>query len=201
MSAARIAVLVGGHGECEAVPVLIRRIAAEKQPPVSVEILTPIRVHEDRARKEGELERYVELAARKLGGTGGIFILFDCDWDNSCPKTDAPPLLARTHRVRPNLPISLVLAHREFESWFIAASRSLGGKRGLAPELEFVDDPERIRGAKEWLRKQMPRSRPYTETEDQPALTAEFDMQEAQRAPSFEKCYRELTSLLSRLGG
>lgn len=199
MKAARIAVIVGGHGECEAVPVPIRRIAAEMQPPVAVEILTPIRVHEDRVRKEGELERYVELAARKLGGTGGIFVLLDCDWDNSCPKTDAPPLLARAHRARPNLLISLVLAHREFESWFIAASRSVGGKRGLAMELEFVADPERIRGAKEWLRRQMPRNRPYTETEDQPALTAEFDMQEARRSPSFDKCYRELSTFLPRL--
>ena len=42
---------------------------------LSPEILPPFRAHEDKLRKEAELERYVELAARKLEGKGGILIL------------------------------------------------------------------------------------------------------------------------------
>lgn len=193
----RLAIIVGGHGECEAVPILIRRIASEMDASLSPEILPPFRAHEDKLRKEAELERYVELAARKLQGNGGILILMDCDWDESCPKFDAPPLLSRARACRPDMKVSVVLANREYEAWFIAASRSISGKRGLRAELEVIDDPESVRGAKEWLRNRMPRGRPYTETEDQPALTQEFDMQEAQRAPSFDKCYREVRWLLS----
>jgi len=193
----RLAIIVGGHGECEAVPILIRRIASEMDASLSPEILPPFRAHKDKLRKEDELERYVELAARKLGGKGGILILTDCDWDESCPKIDAPPLLSRARACRPDMKVSVVLANREFEAWFIAASRSISGKRGLRADLEVIDDPERVRGAKEWLRSRMPPDRPYTETEDQPALTQEFDMREAMRAPSFDKCYREIRWLLS----
>jgi hypothetical protein len=193
----RLAVIVGGHGECEAVPILIRRIASEMDASLSPAILPPFRAHEDKLRKEAELERYVELAARKLDGKGGILILIDCDWNDSCPKYDGPALLSRARACRPDMKVTVVLAHREFEAWFIAASRSISGKRGLRADLEIIDDPERVRGAKEWLRNRMPPGRPYTETEDQPALTQEFDMKEALRAPSFDKCYREIRWLLS----
>ena len=60
-------------------------------------------------------------------------------------------------------------------------------------------DPERIRGAKEWLSDRMPRGRPYNPTIDQPALTSVFDMQAARRADSFDKCYREIVRLLTVL--
>jgi len=195
----RLAIIVGGHGECEAVPILIRRIAAKMDEALSPEILPPFRAHEDKLRKGAELERYVELAARKLGGKGGILILLDCDWEGSCPKFDAPSLLSRARSSRPDMRVSVVLANREFEAWFVAASRSISGKRGLRADLEVVDDPESIRSAKEWLRKRMPPGRPYTETEDQPALAQEFDMTEALRAPSFDKCVREIRWLLSSL--
>jgi hypothetical protein len=193
----RIAIIVGGHGECEAVPILIRRIASEIDESLSPVVLHPFRVHEDRLRKEAELERYIELAARKLDGNGGVLVLIDCDWSGSCPKVDAPPLLRRARACRPDMKVSVVLANREFEAWFIAASRSISGKRGLRDNLDVIDNPESVRGAKEWLRDRMPPGRPYTETEDQPALTQEFDMKEALRALSFDKCYREIRWLLT----
>lgn len=201
MSRIRIAAIVEGHGEVEAVPVLIRRIVADLYPTVSLDILPPIRVPADRFKKQGELERTVDLAIRKLGRDGGLFILIDCDWDNGCPKLDAPDLLLRANSVRPGVPIALVLAYREYEAWFIAAAQSIRGQHGLSPTLEVVADPEGIRGAKEWLSKRMPPRRPYAETIDQPALTALFDYQAARRANSFDKCYREIVGLLNSLTG
>lgn len=97
--------------------------------------------------------------------------------------------------------ISLVLANREYEAWFLAAAESLGGHCGLPSDLTSPSNPEGIRGAKEWLRRHMPRVRKYSETVDQPALTSVFDMQMArQRADSFDKCYREIVRLLTVLG-
>lgn len=195
----RIAVIVGGHGEVEALPLLIHRIAKEQRPPIAVDILPPIRVPEDRLRRESELERHVLLASRKLGGRGGIFVLLDCDWKEACPKYDGPILLARARKARSDLPISVVLANREFENWFIAAIPSIRGKSRLAKDIEPVEDPERIRGAKEWLSRYMPRGQPYTPTGDQAALVQAFDMAMARRqAPSFDKCYRDLCDLLSK---
>ena len=201
MNHVRIAAIVEGHGEVEAVPMLIRRIAADLVPPVFPDILHPIRVPADRLKKHGELERTVDLAIRKLGGDGGLFILIDCDWDNGCPKLDAPDLLRRAKLVRPGVPIALALAYREYEAWFIAAAQSIRGQHGLSQTLEVVADPEGIRGAKKWLSDRMPPHRPYAETIDQPALTALFDIQAARRANSFDKFYRETVGLLNNLTG
>jgi hypothetical protein len=95
--------------------------------------------------------------------------------------------------------ISVVLAKREYEAWFIAAAESLRGHCGLSQEMIADLNPEGIRGAKEWLRRHMPQSRRYAETIDHPALTAVFDLQAARRADSFDKCYREIVRLLTAL--
>ena len=95
--------------------------------------------------------------------------------------------------------ISVVMAKKEYEAWFIAAGESLRGKRGLIPDLHAPTDPESIRGAKEWLSRHMPGSQPYAETTDQPALTAVFDLNMARRAESFDKCYREVAWMVRRL--
>jgi hypothetical protein len=55
-----MAVIVEGHGEVEAVPVLIRRIAAEVVPRQEVLIKPILRVPANRLIKQGELERTVE---------------------------------------------------------------------------------------------------------------------------------------------
>ncbi len=200
MKPLRLAAIVEGHGEVEAVPVLIRRIAAELDPSLFLQVEPILRTASSQLRKEGELERRVEYAARKLGGRGGILILIDCDWSSdACPKFDAPPLLERVCRVRPDMPISVVLACQEYEAWFIASAESLRGQRGLPIDLTSALEPERIRGAKEWLSNRMSRTKPYTETTDQAALTQIFDMAAARRADSFDKCYREITGLLNRL--
>ncbi len=199
MNRIRIAAIVEGHGEVEAVPVLIRRIAAEIDPSLAPDIGPVIRVPANRLRKPGELERTVEFIARRLGGEGGVLILIDCDWKNGCPRWDSPDLLHRARSARSDLPISLVLAYKEYEAWFIAASDSLKGKHRLSEDLEIVEDPEGIRGAKEWLSSRMPHNRPYAETIDQPALSELFDLKAARRARSFDKCYREIVKLLTNL--
>jgi len=198
MSAASIAVIVGGYGEVEAVPILIRRIACNLHPGFVPSILSPIRVPESRLRKQGELERTIKLAGLKLGGRGAILVVIDCDWDGGCPRIDGPELLNRARLVRQDVDISVVLAKHEFESWFIAAAESLRGIRGLRADLTAPADPESIRGAKEWLNRQM-QEHCYSVTTDQPAFTAEFDLELARRADSFDKCYREITRLLEEI--
>jgi len=199
MEEVRIAAIVEGHGECEAVPILIRRIAQTIDPGFVPKVLPPLRVPASRLMKEGEMERSVDLAARKLRGQGGIIILLDCDWDDGCPATDGPALLSRAMDVRRDLPIAVILAKREFEAWFLAAVESLRGKHGLPEDLESPAEPEGIRGAKEYLSDKMPQGRSYAETMEQPAFTAIFNMDLARRADSFDKCYREIEGMLKQL--
>lgn len=193
----RLIPVVEGHGECEAVPVLIRRIALDIDPGFVPDVLKPLRVSAAKLQKPDELDRTIQLAALKLGGSGGILILIDCD--DGCPATLGPRLLAKARQVRGDIPISVVLAKREYEAWFIAAAESLKSKRSLADTLSGPNNPESIRGAKQWLSRQMPAGVCYSETTDQAALTAVFDMQAARRADSFDKCYREIYQMLSEL--
>ena len=63
----KIGCIVEGHGEVEAVPVLIRRIAWDLYPELPIIVERPIRAPRNLVVKAGELERRVELAARKIG--------------------------------------------------------------------------------------------------------------------------------------
>src|SRR5579875_3662216 len=175
-----IACIVAGHGEVQAVPILIRRIAAVVDPALSIDVQSPLRVPRSTLIRDQELERAVELAARKTGGRGGILIRVDSDDD--CPAEPGPQLLARAHKTRSDLPISVVLAKREFEAWFLSSAELLRGKRGLPGNRTSPPSPESIRGAKQWMTRHMTGGRTHTETLDQPALTALFDLDQAATA-------------------
>lgn len=192
----KIGCIVEGQGDVEAVPVLIRRVAADLYPELPI-ITHPIRVNRNKIVKVDNLEETIDAASRKVGRQGGIFIILDSDDD--CPAKLGPELLQRALKVQSNLPIAVVLAKCEFEAWFLAAAESLRGQRGLKNNLQPPNNPEEIRGAKEWLTHQMESNRKYRETLDQPALTARFDFKQARQASSFDKCYRDIVRLLHQL--
>lgn len=189
--------IVEGDGEVEAVPVLLRRDAILAGWPGRIHVPPVIRQPASRLLKPGGLERTVELAARKVGGRGGIFVLLDSDGD--CPATLGPALLARVRQARRDLPTALVLAHREYEAWFLGAAASLAGRRNLPDGLQSRPAPDSVEGCKEWLSDQMSGGAAYNAVKDQAALTDVFDMGLAQSVcPSFDKCHRELTALLQQ---
>lgn len=192
----QLACIVEGQGELEAVPVLVRRIAQEVYPDRGVTVSSLFRVPRTKLVKQGELERAVELATRRVGRAGAILIVLDSD--DECPAALGPDLLARAVQQRPDMSIRVVLAKREFEAWFLAGAESLRGRRGLAEDLRSPDHPEEIRGAKEWLTTHMIGDRHYVETLDQAALAAVLDLALARRrADSFDKFFRDVSSLLT----
>ncbi|RKU28171.1 hypothetical protein C6499_10230 [Candidatus Poribacteria bacterium] len=193
----KIGCIVEGESEVATVPLLIRRIAANLYPELPIVVPPPIRRPRNKIVKENELERAVEFVAQQIGGQGAIFIILDSEKD--CPAELGPALLHRASQVRSDLPIAVVFAKHEFEAWFLAAAESIRGRRGLKNDLNAPDNPEAIRGAKEWLSQRMEASRTYRETQDQPALAALFDIEQARQADSFDKCYREIVRLLEEL--
>jgi len=187
--------IVEGQGEVAAVPLLLRRIAIGIGGVSSLEVRRPIRVSRSKILKAGELERYVELAARSAGPAGAVLVLLDADDD--CPAELGALLLARASEVRVGLTPSVVLAKHEFESWFLAAAVSLRGQRGLEADLEAPGAPETISDAKGWLQRHRTDGFAYSPTTDQPALAAVMDLQLARAgAPSFDKLWRDLERLL-----
>ena len=191
--------IVEGHGECQAVPILVRRIARTIDPGFVPKVLPPLRVPASKLLRQGEMERSVTLAARKLQGRGGIVVIVDCDRDEGCPAKEGPELLKRALAARCDMPIAVILAKKEFEAWFLAAAESLRGKRGLPMDLVPPLEPEAIRGAKEWLGARMPQDRAYSETEDQPVFAEIFDLDAARMAGSFDKCFRDIERMLRGL--
>ena len=188
-----IATVVEGHGEVEAVPVLLRRIVQHLSPDCILDVPKPIRVKRTKILKTGELERAILLAAYLAKQDGCILVLLDANGD--CPAEVASQILKRADSTWRNRNVRAVLAKMEYEAWFLAAAESLAGKRGIDDAVTPPDDPEEIRDAKGWLSAQMPPGQPYRETIHQAALSAVFDLNSARKAPSFDKLWRDIRSL------
>jgi len=105
--------------------------------------------------------------------------------------------LSRGQATRPDRRISVVLANREFEAWFLAAAPSLAGQFGFPAEFPRPRAPESPRDCKGVLTKARPKGRSYKETVDQTPLTSAFDLKMArEHSDSFDKFYRETSRLL-----
>ncbi len=186
----RIASIVEGYGEVEALPVLLRRLGEWKTPDLYAQVLPPIRVARDRfLNKPGEFRRHLLLAAEKCGENGWILILLDADDD--CPAELGRQTLEKARDIAPHRRISVVLANREYEAWFLAAAESLNGCRGFLVEELGEFDAEQPRNAKGWMGERMA-SGTYRETTDQPAFSAKIDLDQAfNRSRSFRKLCNE----------
>ena len=156
----KIAAIVEGHGEVASLPILLRRIAQWRTPARYSEVLRPILVKRNQfLNREQEFHRYLQLAAGKAGDEGCVLILLDADDD--CPAQLGTTILHRAQDYIPHRHVSVVLANREYEAWFIAAAASLDGERGFALRPSDHDaDPESPRSAKDWMGSRMPPGNP-----------------------------------------
>jgi Domain of unknown function (DUF4276) len=172
-----VASIVEGDGEVAALPILLRRLHQRYGPGDLVRALPPIRVRRDRfLNRDDEFRRHLLLAAAKCGDQGWILVLLDADDD--CPAELGARILERARACVPHRPVSVVLAKREFEAWFIAAAASLDGHRGFVLGNAETADAELPRNAKGWIAERMS-SKAYRETTDQPAFTSRMDLQQA----------------------
>lgn len=189
-----IACVVEGEGEQAALPKVLFRIARESSI-WGLHVPVPKRVPRSKLVAPGGIEHEVGEAAYRVTTPGGVLIVLDADDD--CPADLGPDLLVRAHVIRSDIPVSVVLANREFEAWFLASASSLAGSRGFPDNLAPPEDPESIRDAKGWLTRKRAAGRPYKPTVDQAPLASIFDMKQAREgAPSFAKFCREVEALL-----
>lgn len=184
-----VASIVEGDGEVAALPVLLQRLNVWLSPEHYVHPAPPIRVRRDRfLNKEEEFRRQLLLAAAKAGEQGWVLVLLDADDD--CPAELGMNIWQRAQAVIPHRKLSVVLANREYEAWFIAAAESLHGKRGFQLTEQNLPEAETPRDAKKWIELRMQDS--YHEITDQPAFSASFDLQQAhQNSRSFRKLCSE----------
>ncbi len=183
-----LASIVEGHGKVEALPALIRRIADAVGYAGHLQINSPIPVKSRSFINDHDyFRKYVAPAAEKAAArNGSVLILLDCE--DYCPAILGPTLLGRAQTVRENVDMFVALAYREFETWFVSATPSLRGWRGLPQSLEAPRDAEKIRNAKGWLGVRM--DGPYDPLIHQLEFTRAFDLKLACANQSFDRLYQ-----------
>lgn len=193
----KIQPVVEGYGEVSAVPVLLRRLG-QASGAFDLEVCRPIRRKRWELVNEAALRRSIRLAL--LQECNAILVLFDGDDD--CPKTLGPRIQACAQEEACDIPCAVVIAHREYEAWFLGAIESLRGLRGVRSDAVSLFHPEDIRDAKGKLEDYMAAARRYSETTDQPALTAKFDLAAAHRSSrSFRRMVKAFGTVLMATGG
>jgi hypothetical protein len=203
LSRLRIAPVVEGHGEDNAIRILLWRVWTEVLGGEYVEVLQPIRGKRFKIVKTSELERALDLAVLKLREDDSddlsmVLVLLDAEDDLPCVL--GPDLLSRAQKVRSDMDISCVIANVEYETWFVAAAQSLSSFLALPKDEALPLDPEKLGQGKGWIQRRIRRPK-YSETVDQPAMTKAMDLGLCrQRSPSFDKLCRELESRLRKAG-
>lgn len=154
--------VVSGHCEIEALPVLLRRILEENLQRFDIRVSVPHRKSEGSLmhQRSDVLARAVERVA---AGNDAVLVLLDNE--DGCPKTDGPRLQDRAAQAT-GLPVAVVMAWRELETWFLHDAHAL---------FDVVPDfaPEARRDAKGWIRRNRPLG--YDPVEDAPGLCARLD--------------------------
>lgn len=175
-----IAPIVEGHGDFEAVPVLLRRLL-----PPEVRIARPVRCPRSKFSASLEFLRYVRIARANIqpAERGTILILIDADED--CPAQLGPQLLVAAQSAAVDARVLVSLAKREFECWLVGGLDSAS-----------VEDPESVGKPKHRLA-ELNGGR-YKETADQAKFTARINIERlSQRSQSFRRLTMRLAALLS----
>ena len=193
----KIQPIVEGYGDVDALPVLLRRFRDDAEV-WDVEIGKPIRRPRSRLVDEEGTRQAVRLALVQPD-CRAVLILFDGDDD--CPADLGTTVQEWATAAANGIPCRVVMAHREYEAWFLAAIESLRGRRGVLIDAEPHPDPERPRDAKKQLEARMDPDATYVETTDQPAFSALFSLRAAyRRTRSFRKLAVSFADLVRAMG-
>jgi len=202
----RLVTIVEGHGEVRAVPVLAFRWLRQRgldgeffveDLAVNTKGCGRMKAPHDPLTHHG-IEHYVRQALRARPAA----ILAILDADDECLRRPpgqklGPELLSRARAVAGGVPVGVVVAHREFEAWFLADLEALR-QAGAVPQTadaKLAADPEARAGCKGVMGRLLGES--YEPTIHQPELARALAFSPEARAasPSYDKLVRELERL------
>lgn len=194
----KVYAIVEGHGEVVALPILLRRLIHECAGCYSIQVGEPIRRKQHEFLHQDLVEKAVRLAMLQPE-CDAILLLFD--GEDHCPATLGPKVLEWARGVAGDKPCEVVVAYREYESWFLAAIESLRGHCNITCDAVAPTNPEGNRDAKGKLEDYMPAGSSYSETLHQVKLSARFDLASAYRGSrSFRKLTKATGEILTQLG-
>lgn len=190
-----ILLVVEGEGEVEAARVLASRVLVERNQLYDWSFVTHRRggITNLQASEWGNFRRFL-LAAYKED----MPILWMLDNDEGvCARALIKEFYAQIYSVGIRQPLAFSLWKREYETLFLYDSENVSKKLGCA-EITVLEDPERKRGVKEFLSRQMPTGQSYKERINQPSLTTVIDLEKVHRNYSsfrhFERALLWLTN-------
>ena len=190
--------IVEGHGEVKALPVLLRRLLHDHALCYGIQPGEPVRRKDFEFRREATVQKAVRLALMQPD-CAAVLLVFDGEDD--CPAELGAQVRAWAQAEAGDTPCEVVVAYREYETWFLAALESLRGQCRIAGNAESSADPEASRDAKGALESFMPRGSSYSPTIHQQRLSATFDLSLAHRRNrSFRKLTKAVGDMLTRLG-
>ena len=171
-----IIAIVEGDGDKLAVPGLLRRILQESLSRYDISAVRP-KVAGGKPSLLKKLEKLLRYSI--LEDCDAILVLVDAD--KECPYEEAICVAAKVSALNLNVPVAVVYAKAEYETWFICNLVPTAGMRirkrlGIPCNVIAPQNAEDITGAKGWLTRNMPRGRAYRETQDQARLTHYIDL-------------------------
>lgn len=198
--------IVEGAGDSDALPVLVGRLRESHgftglpHSPNNGRGVGTYQLSLDKARGRERLENVCETYRRRSAVSA---LLITQDSDDTCPKDFAPLLAEWIRPLQLPFPVAVVLFYREYETLFLASSKTLQGvplrgmveRTGLRPGAAYLGFPEDVRGAKGWIGEHLRRK--YVETIDQEAFTRTLDL--ADRDLGQLSSFRRLLKALSFL--
>ena len=162
-----------------------------------VQVGEPVRRKESEFRNEVSVRNAVRIALSQPE-CAAVLLLFDGEDD--CPAERSKQVGAWAQSEAGTVPCEVVLAYREYETWFLASLESLRGSCRIRDDAIAPADPESRRDAKGALEAFMPSGTSYSPTIHQQKLSAVFDLALAhQRNRSFRKLTKAVGVLLRGL--
>ena len=191
----KIVPIVEGEGDIEAVPILLRRVLYESLQQYAWGVTFPKKAHSLPALRK-KLENYLRYAAMEEDAHAILILL---DLDDGCPMVEAQRLADDIRALSSKLPVAIVLAHREYEAWFLASIETIAP--GFHQNPTPPSNVESIRDAKGWISRQVFPEGRYKETFHQPSMTTliDFDLA-AQRSRSLCRLLHAVELLVQHAG-
>ena len=194
-----LVVIVEWTGDESATKLLVRRLLQERLGVFDVNPIIQRRngVAHLKAKGWEKLRRYLQAAFCE---EAPVLWLFDSE--DECPVHLLKEIAGTMEDIDVRFPLAFGLWYREFETMFMYCPECIEDRYGVdIPGDAIPEPPERIRGAKEWISKQLPKGQIYKESIDQEKMVANLDLQKLNAYRPFVHLESSIRWLLNQAEG
>lgn len=188
----RVSVIVEGHGEEVAVPILFKKIFQHLGLSDVAFTDRPIRSTKGNLTSgNAQFFQHLRMASNQVRSSGGVVVII-VDADENCPKELSDLVKNHTEALH-GVPILFCAIVRAYESWILSSWSTVSSHQYI-DEKSPIPDSIGSKNPKVVLQSRM--SRRYAEREQQEEFTRLIDVNLARANPSFDRLVRRLEEIL-----